>query len=113
MNDFSKRNELRNRQIEYAKSRWVKQVGDRVQLTEDYGDHSAWESGVIVSIKRELWRAGMTGMELPTVTIEMASGGTLKDDNDRSPYGRGLPLVPHEDYFKDEPPTSEKVGLVE
>lgn len=112
MNEFMRRNALRKRQLEYANTSWVRQVGDRVQLTRDYGGHGAWECGVIVAITQELWTIGLSGVECPTVTFQMENGDRLKDDNQRYGCGLAAPIVPHESYFAEEDALPE-AALVE
>ena len=113
MNGFIKRNEVRKRQIEFARTSWVRQVGDRIQLSADYQQHVAWSSGTIIKLY-----PGRLGVSLPAVrTIFKMDDGTeyveVQEMGSSGGWIAFAPLVPHEDYFKDEPAASTEVGLVE
>jgi hypothetical protein len=93
--DFFKRNEIRQKQLAFV---WTRQVGDRVQLSEDYGGYPAWASGTITALT-----PGFQGFGMPRlfVTVTMDDGGELQEvprqrADQFAPY---MPILPHEDYF--------------
>lgn len=98
--DWHKRNALRKKQIEYAASQWVRTVGDRVQLSEDYGPSKAWESGTIWKLEPNIEGFGTPRV---FVTVRMDSGDVIYEHipgrSDR--FAPHIPIVPHEDYFKE------------
>lgn len=102
MNTFEKRNALRRRQIEFADNEWVKQVGDRVQLKQDYEGYPAWSSGTITALTP--LSAGYIGIYVPHVfaTVVMENGRELREKAPLNSPRALLPIVPHEDYFKDD-----------
>lgn len=115
MNEFLKRNAIRNQQFEYAKSKWVKTVGDRVQVSADCAAGRAWEAGTIIGL-RDVGLFGESTISEQLVDVEMDNGTIYNPQLEGSGtliHATNLPLVPHEDYFKDEPAAPSETRLVE
>lgn len=95
---FFERNAIRKRQLAYARENWVRQIGDRVQLYQRYGDLEPWLSGKIINLKQGT-PPGTVGLSytVELTTIEFEGGIILTDGEVDGVY---LPIVPHEDYFK-------------
>lgn len=92
--DFKKRNEIRQRQIDY---KWIREVGDRVQLRNAVGNYPAWSSGTIIKLV-----PGHVGFSVPRefATVRMDDGGILEETKEQAgKVNPELQLVPHEDYF--------------
>jgi hypothetical protein len=95
--DFQKRNEIRQQQLDY---KWIREVGDRVQLRNAVDDYPAWSSGTITKLT-----PGHVGFSIPYefATVHMDDGGMLEETKEQSgKVNPELQLVPHEDYFLNE-----------
>ena len=100
--DFIKRNEIRKRQFEFASKDWTRQVGDRVQLSRDHGNNFAWDSGKITQLEQ-----GVIGASMPVerTTVQMDNGIVYTEEQLQTNAGGWvdrIPIVPHEDYFKED-----------
>jgi hypothetical protein len=92
--DFQKRNEIRQQQLDY---KWIREVGDRVQLRNAVDDYPAWSSGTITKLT-----PGHVGFSIPYefATVIMDDGGILEETKEQAgKVNPKLKLVPHECYF--------------
>lgn len=105
--DFIERNNVRKRQFTFARDNWTRQVTDRVQLSSDFERHKAWDSATIIAL-----RGGTLGISMPmTLTTIQMEDGTIYEEQQAAGSAGGypspsLPLVPHEDYFRDTQPVT-------
>jgi hypothetical protein len=95
--DFQKRNEIRQKQLDY---KWIPEVGDRVQIRNAVGNYPAWSSGTVTKLT-----PGHVGFSIPYefMTVRMDDGGVLEETTDDHNYvNPELKFLPHEDYFLNE-----------
>lgn len=100
MSAFLERNDIRKKQLAHARNSWVREVGDRIQLSRDWQAHRAWDSGHITHLGR-----GILGVSVPCqlTTIQMDDGSVYAEETTQTSSGGAvdfIPIVPHEDYFK-------------